>query len=167
MEEKENVAEVQEEISEQKDELEQKIAKLEKEAEETNDRLKRIMAEFENYKKRNLKEKEMQYNSILADVINSLLPVIDNLEKATTSETQDEKYKQGVEMVLKQLLDVLEGFGVKKIEAVGKAFDPELHDAISHVEDETLGEQVVKEEFRTGYIIGDKVIRHSMVIVAN
>lgn len=167
MEEKENVAEVQEEISEQKDELEQKIAKLEKEAEETNDRLKRIMAEFENYKKRNLKEKEMQYNSILADVINSLLPVIDNLEKAATSETQDEKYKQGVEMVLKQLLDVLEGFGVKKIEAVGKAFDPELHDAISHVEDETLGEQVVKEEFRTGYIIGDKVIRHSMVIVAN
>lgn len=167
MEEKENVAEVQEEISEQKDELEQKIAKLEKEAEETNDRLKRIMAEFENYKKRNLKEKEMQYNSILADVINSLLPVIDNLEKATTSETQDEKYKQGVEMVLKQLLDVLEGFGVKKIEAVGKPFDPELHDAISHVEDETLGEQVVKEEFRTGYIIGDKVIRHSMVIVAN
>lgn len=167
MEEKENVAEVQEEISEQKDELEQKIAKLEKEAEETNDRLKRIMAEFENYKKRNLKEKEMQYNSILADVINSLLPVIDNLEKAATSETQDEKYKQGVEMVLKQLLDVLEGFGVKKIEAVGKPFDPELHDAISHVEDENLGEQVVKEEFRTGYIIGDKVIRHSMVIVAN
>ena len=169
MEENENVEKVPEanEVQQPKNELEEKIATLEKEAEETSDRLKRIMAEFENYKKRNLKEKEMQYNSILADVINSLLPVIDNLEKAVTAETQDTQYKQGVEMVLKQLLDVLEGFGVKKIEAVGKPFDPELHDAISHVEDENLGEQIVKEEFRTGYIIGDKVIRHSMVIVAN
>lgn len=169
MEENENVEKVPKanEVQQPKDELEEKIATLEKEAEETSDRLKRIMAEFENYKKRNLKEKEMQYNSILADVINSLLPVIDNLEKAVTAETQDTQYKQGVEMVLKQLLDVLEGFGVKKIEAVGKPFDPELHDAISHVEDENLGEQIVKEEFRTGYIIGDKVIRHSMVIVAN
>ncbi len=169
MEENENVEKVPEanEVQQPKNELEEKIAILEKEAEETSDRLKRIMAEFENYKKRNLKEKEMQYNSILADVINSLLPVIDNLEKAVTAETQDTQYKQGVEMVLKQLLDVLEGFGVKKIEAVGKPFDPELHDAISHVEDENLGEQIVKEEFRTGYIIGDKVIRHSMVIVAN
>ena len=169
MEENENVEKVPKanEAQQPKDELEKKIAILEKEAEETSDRLKRIMAEFENYKKRNLKEKEMQYNSILADVINSLLPVIDNLEKAVTAETQDTQYKQGVEMVLKQLLDVLEGFGVKKIEAVGKPFDPELHDAISHVEDENLGEQIVKEEFRTGYIIGDKVIRHSMVIVAN
>ena len=169
MEENEKVEKVTEanEVQQKKNEIEEKIAILEKEAEETSDRLKRIMAEFENYKKRNLKEKEMQYNSILADVINSLLPVIDNLEKAVTAETQDTQYKQGVEMVLKQLLDVLEGFGVKKIEAVGKPFDPELHDAISHVEDENLGEQIVKEEFRTGYIIGDKVIRHSMVIVAN
>ena len=169
MEENENVEKVPKanEVQQPKDELEEKIATLEKEAEETSDRLKRIMAEFENYKKRNLKEKEMQYNSILADVINSLLPVIGNLEKAVVAETKDQNYKQGVELVLKQLLDVLEGFGVKKIEAVGKPFDPELHDAISHVEDESLGEQVVKEEYRTGYIIGDKVIRHSMVIVAN
>ena len=169
MEENQNVENVQEtqDTTQIQDESKQKIEALEKDVEETNDRLKRIMAEFENYKKRNLKEKEMQYNSILADVINSLLPVIDNLEKAVVAETKDQNYKQGVELVLKQLLDVLEGFGVKKIEAVGKPFDPELHDAISHVEDENLGEQIVKEEFRTGYIIGDKVIRHSMVIVAN
>lgn len=152
---------------ESQNELEQKIKKLEQEADETNDRLKRIMAEFENYKKRNIKEKETQYTSILGDVISTLLPIMDNLEKAVSIETADEKYKQGIELVLKQLQDVLEGFGVKKIEAVGNPFDPELHDAVSHVEDENLGEQIVKEEYRKGYKIGDKVIRHSMVIVAN
>lgn len=148
-------------------ELEQKIQLLQKEADENNDRLKRIMAEFENYKKRNQKEKELQYNSILSDVINSLLPIIDNLEKAVQTNTEDIQFKQGIELVHKQLLDVLASFGVKKIEAVGNKFDPELHDAVSHVEDENLGEQIVKEEFRTGYIIADKVIRHSMVVVAN
>ena len=157
----------QQENAEQKNELELKIEVLQKEAEENSDRLKRIMAEFENFKKRNQKEKETQYSSILSDVVSSLLPVIDNLEKAAIVETQDVQYKQGVEMVLKQLLDVLQSFGVKKIEAVGNPFDPELHDAVSHVEDADLGEQIVKEEYRTGYIIGDKVIRHSMVIVAN
>ena len=162
----ENVVEQQENV-EQKNELELKIEVLQKEAEENSDRLKRIMAEFENFKKRTSKEKETQYSSILADVVGSLLPVIDNLEKAAVVETQDVQYKQGVEMVLKQLLDVLQSFGVKKIEAVGKDFDPELHDAVGRVDDPSLGEQVVKEEYRTGYIIGDKVIRHSMVIVAN
>ena len=162
----ENVVEQQENV-EPKNELELKIEVLQKEAEENSDRLKRIMAEFENFKKRTSKEKETQYSSILADVVGSLLPVIDNLEKAAVVETQDVQYKQGVEMVLKQLLDVLQSFGVKKIEAVGKDFDPELHDAVGRVDDPSLGEQVVKEEYRTGYIIGDKVIRHSMVIVAN
>ena len=162
----ENVVEQQENV-EQKNELELKIEVLQKEAEENSDRLKRIMAEFENFKKRTSKEKETQYSSILADVVGSLLPVIDNLEKAAVVETQDVQYKQGVEMVLKQLLDVLQNFGVKKIEAVGKAFDPELHDAVGRVDDPSLGEQIVKEEYRTGYIIGDKVVRHSMVIVAN
>lgn len=156
----------------EKNDLEQKNEeaekeKLEKEIEEVNDRLKRIMAEFENYKKRNQKEKEQQYSSILGDVVGSLLPIIDNLEKAVTVETQDTSFKQGVELVFKQLVDILSGYGVKKIEAVGNEFDPELHEAIGHVEDEKLGEQVVKEEYRTGYKIGDKVIRHSMVIVAN
>lgn len=165
--EKEENINLEQKIAEIEKEAKEANEKLRKEAEETNDRLKRIMAEFENYKKRNLKEKEQQYNSILGDVVSSLLPVIDNLEKAVIVETQDVNYKQGVELVLKQLLDMLEGYGVKKIEAVGKPFDPEIHDAISHVEDETLGEQIVKEEYRTGYRIGDKVIRHSMVIVAN
>ncbi|MBQ9298652.1 MAG: nucleotide exchange factor GrpE [Clostridia bacterium] len=141
--------------------------KIKQELDEVNDRLKRIMAEFENYKKRSSKEKEQQYTYILGDVVSSLLPVLDNLDKAVTVETQDTQYKQGVELVLKQFQDVLSTFGVKKIEAVGNPFDPELHDAVSHVEDESLGEQIVKEEYKAGYRIGDKVIRHSMVVVAN
>ena len=170
MEEEQNAEETKQEVQEkgqEGNELEQKLAVLQKEADENNDRLKRVMAEFENFKKRNQKEREMQYASILSDVVSSLLPVIDNLEKAVQTNTEDTQFKQGIELVHKQLLDVLSSFGVKKIEAVGNKFDPELHDAVSHVEDETLGEQIVKEEFRTGYIIGDKVIRHSMVVVAN
>ena len=139
----------------------------EKELEETVERLKRVMAEFENYKKRNTKEREQLYNSLLADIIGSFLPVLDNLEKAATAKTEDENMKQGIELVVKQILDIFAKFGVQKIETVGLAFDPEVHEAVSSVQDETLGEKIVKEEFRTGYKIGLKVIRHAMVIVAN
>lgn len=134
---------------------------------ETNDRLKRVAAEFDNYKKRNEKEKVGMYSSVMADVVSNFLPVIDNLEKAVASQTEDEGYKQGVELVLKQFKDVLKANGVTEIEAVGKTFDPELHEAVSLVVDESLGEKEVKEEYRKGYKIGDKVIRHSMVVVAN
>ncbi len=102
-----------------------------------------------------------------ADIIKSLLPVVDNLEKASEAATTDDNYKQGVELVLKQFKDVLNANGVKEIEAVGQTFDPELHEAVSSVIDENLGEKEIKEEFRKGYKIGDKVIRHSMVVVAN
>ena len=137
------------------------------ELEETVERLKRVMAEFENYKKRNTKEREQLYNSILADIIASFLPVLDNLEKAAQAKTEDENMRQGIELVVKQILDIFTKFGVEKIETVGKPFDPEIHEAVSSVQDETLGEKIVKEEFRTGYKIGLKVIRHAMVIVAN
>ena len=139
----------------------------EKELEETVERLKRVMAEFENYKKRNTKEREQLYNSLLADIIGSFLPVLDNLEKAAIAKTNDENMRQGIELVVKQILDIFTKFGVQKIETVGLAFDPEVHEAVSSVQDETLGEKIVKEEFRTGYKIGLKVIRHAMVIVAN
>jgi len=139
----------------------------EKELEETVDRLKRVMAEFENYKKRNTKEREQLYNSLVADIIGSFLPVLDNLEKAAAAKTDDENMRQGIELVVKQILDIFAKFGVEKIETVGLAFDPEVHEAVSSVQDETLGEKIVKEEFRTGYKIGLKVIRHAMVVVAN
>lgn len=143
------------------------MVKVKEELENTTDRLKRIMAEFDNFKKRNAKERELLYNSILGDIINRLLPVLDNLEKATNVETTDSNYKQGIDLVLKQYIDVLSSFGVKEIESVGKTFDPELHEAVSMVQDENLGEKEIKEEFRKGYKLGDKVIRHAMVIVAN
>lgn len=134
---------------------------------ETEDRLKRVAAEFDNYKKRSAKERESLHSSILSDIISSFLPILDNLEKALEAKTEDENYKQGIELVLKQFKDVLSANGVKEIEAIGKPFDPELHEAVSSVVDESLGEKIVKEEYRKGYIIGNKVIRHSMVIVAN
>lgn len=135
--------------------------------EEQEDRLKRLMAEFDNYKKRSSKERDSLYHSLVGDIFTSLLPVIDNLEKAVQAKTEDEGYKQGVELVLKQMQDILKANGVEEIEAVGKTFDPELHEAVSSVVDENLGEKEIKEEYRKGYKIGGKVIRHSMVVVAN
>lgn len=135
------------------------------ELEETTDRLKRLMAEFENFKKRSAKERESLYGSLIADIISSFLPVVDNLEKAAGAATEDENYKQGVELVLKQFMDVLTTLGVKEIEGVGSTFNPEYHDAVSMVQDETKQSQEIVEVYRKGYKIGDKVIRHSMVIV--
>ena len=167
--EKENVEETKEENKEKETKeikMEEKES-LKIQLEETEERLKRVAAEFDNYKKRSSKEKEELYHSIMGDVVANFLPVIDNLEKAVESKTEDEGYKQGVELVLKQFQDVLVANGVTQIEAIGKNFDPELHEAVSLVVDESLGEKEIKEEYRKGYQIGNKVIRHSMVVVAN
>lgn len=147
--------------------INEELKKKQEELEELTDRYKRVLAEFENFKKRSSKERENLYNSILSDVIETMLPVIDNLEKAIETKTEDENYKQGVELVLKQFQDVLKAKGVEPIEALGKTFDPELHEAVSSVVDENLGEKEIKEDYRKGYKIGNKVIRHSMVVVAN
>ncbi len=135
--------------------------------EELEDRYKRILAEFENYKKRSSKEREGLYNSILSDVVEVILPVVDNLENAVKIETQDEEYKKGIELLLKQFKDVLASKGVEEIKTIGETFDPELHEAVSSVQDGNLGEKEIAEEYRKGYKIGNKVIRHSMVVVAN
>ena len=148
-------------------EIKKQVASMKAEIEEKDDRYKRIMAEFENYKKRSAKERESLYDSIISEIVSSFLPVLDNLEKAAKAETKDEEYKKGVELMLQQFKDVLASKGVKEIETVGKTFDPELHEAVSSVVDENLGEKEIKEEFRKGYMIGNRVIRHSMVIVAN
>ncbi len=168
-EEKNKQEEIKEEIPETETEVtaeeNAELAGIKEELENTTDRLKRLMAEFDNFKKRNAKEREMLYNSVLGDVVSKLLPVLDNLEKASSAETEDTNYKQGIDLVLKQYVDVLSSFGVQEIESVGKTFDPELHEAVSMVKDETLGEKEIKEEFRKGYKLGDKVLRHAMVIV--
>ena len=153
---------VQEEKQE-KTELELKQEELD----DVTDRYKRVLAEFENYKKRSSKERQTLYNSILGDVVEAILPVIDNLENAVKVETQDQNYKQGVELVLKQFKDVLASKGVQEIPALGETFDPSVHEAVSSVQDDTKGPQEIIQEYRKGYKIGTRVIRHSMVVVAN
>lgn len=137
------------------------------EYDELDDRFKRVYAEFENYKKRSSKERTSLYNSVLGDVVEGMLPVLDNLENAVKVETQDENYKQGVELVLKQFKDVLASKGVQEIPALGENFDPAVHEAVSSVQDDTKGSQEIVQEYRKGYKIGTRVIRHSMVVVAN
>ncbi len=137
------------------------------ELDELNDRYKRVLAEFENFKKRSGKERETLYNSILSDLIGGFLPIMDNLENALKAETKDSEYKKGVELVHKQFKDLLKSKGVEEIPAVGETFDPTLHEAVSSVQDDTKGEKEIVQEYRKGYKIGSKVIRHSMVVVAN
>lgn len=138
-----------------------------KDYEELDDRYKRILAEFENFKKRSGKEREGLYNSILSDVVEVMLPIVDNLENAAKVETVDENYKQGIELVLKQFKDVLSSKGVEEIKALGETFDPELHEAVGSIQDDNLGEKEIAQEYRKGYKIGNRVVRHSMVVVAN
>ncbi len=159
-----------EEVVEKEQENEVEVIKQDntkQELEDMTDRYKRLMAEFDNFKKRSSKERDSLYNSLTSDIVTSILPVVDNLEKAVLVKTQDESYKQGVEMVYKQLIDTLSNLGVEEIKTVGETFNPEYHEAVSSVQDDSLGEKQIKEEFRKGYKIGEKVIRHSMVVVAN
>ena len=159
--------ELKEEVNEKKVKTENKDMVSKQDYDELDDRYKRILAEFENFKKRSSKEREGLYNSILSDVVEVILPVVDNLENAAKVETKDLNYKQGVELVLKQLKDVLSSKGIEEIKTVGETFDPELHEAVSSIQDENLGEKEIAQEYRKGYKIGTRVIRHSMVVVAN
>ena len=137
------------------------------ELDELNDRYKRVLAEFENFKKRSGKERETLYNSILGDVVEVFLPIVDNLENALKVETQDTEYKKGIELVLKQFKDVLKAKGVEEIPAVGETFDPSVHEAVSSIQDPNKNAKEIVQEYRKGYKLGSKVIRHSMVVVAN
>ena len=131
------------------------------------DRYLRLMAEFDNYKKRSARERENIYTDIRVDTVTKFLPVYDNLERAMAAETADEAYKKGVELTFQQLLDVFKKLGVEAIPAEGEQFDPNYHNAVMHVEDENAGENVIVQELQKGFRIGDKVIRFSMVKVAN
>lgn len=165
--EKEPKEELKEEVEEKEVKTENKDMVPKQDYDDLDDRYKRILAEFENFKKRSSKEREGMYNSVLSDVVEVILPVLDNLENAAKVETEDEKYKQGVELVLKQFKDVLKSKGIEEIDALGQVFDPELHEAVGSIQDDNLGEKEIAQEYRKGYKIGSKVIRHSMVVVAN
>ena len=127
----------------------------------------RLAAEYDNYRKRTAKEKESIWADAKASVVASFLPVYDNLERALKQDTADEAYKKGVEMTMNQLKSVLEKLGITEIDALGKPFDPALHNAVMHVEDENFGENTVAEVFQAGFMLGEKVIRFAMVKVAN
>ena len=127
----------------------------------------RLLAEYDNYRKRSQREKDALYADIKADTLKSFLPVYDNLMRALNQSTADEAYRKGVEMIMAQFNKTLEGLGVERIESLGKTFDPALHNAVMHVDDETKGENEIVEVFQEGFRLGDKVIRFAMVKVAN
>ena len=144
--------------------------KKDEKIEELTDRLTRQMAEFDNFRKRTEKEKSQMYEVGAKDIIEKILPVVDNFERgldAVKEEEKEDPFVQGMEKVYKHLVTTLEGIEVKPIEAVGQPFDPNFHNAVMHVEDENFGENIVAEEFQKGYTYRDSVVRHSMVKVAN
>ena len=132
-----------------------------------NDKYLRLCAEYDNFRRRSQKEKENLYGDIKADTVVKFLPVYDNLERALKQDTEDEAYRKGVEMIMAQFNATLEKLGVTPIDCLGKSFDPSLHNAVMHVEDEERGENEVVEVFQQGFMLGEKVVRFAMVKVAN
>ncbi len=127
----------------------------------------RLAADYDNFRKRTIKEKEQTYGNGKADAIEKILPVYDNLERALNQETADEAYKKGVEMTMTQLVGILTGLGVEIFGNVGDTFDPNLHNAVMHTDDESLGENTISQVFQKGFKLGDKIVRFAMVQVAN
>lgn len=150
-----------------KEKKEEKKPDLKAEMDTLNDKYLRICAEYDNFRKRSQKEKDDLYTLIKAETVGKFLPVYDNLERALAQETADEAYKKGVEMTMNQLVKVMEGLGVTSFGEIGEAFDPARHNAVMHVEEEGLGDNVIAEVFQKGFIVGEKVIRFAMVKVAN
>ncbi len=146
---------------------EEKIAALEEEKAVLNDRYLRVCAEYDNFRRRSQKEKDSLYGDVKAAAVTQFLPVYDNLERALKQGTEDEAYRKGVEMIMTQFNTTLEKLGVTPIECLGEKFDPKLHNAVMHVDDEEKGENEIVEVFQKGFKLGDKVIRFSMVKVAN
>ena len=153
--------------SEQPQQPQQEENPIQKQLAQQEDRFLRLAAEYDNYRKRTAKEKESIWTQAKADTAIAFLPVYDNLERALKQPTADEAYKKGVEMTMNQLKEIFTKLGITEIPALGESFDPNLHNAVMHVEDEALGENVVAEVFQAGFMLGEKVIRFAMVKVAN
>lgn len=161
----ENTAE--EAVSDTADERDKIIEDLNGKLLEANDKLLRTVAEYDNFRKRSQKEKEAIYSDSKTDVISKLLPVIDNFERAAAADSDLENYKKGIDMTVKQLLDVFSSLGVEAFGAEGEEFDPNIHNGVMHIDDENLGESVISQVYSKGYKMGEKIIRHATVIVAN
>ena len=161
--EEQTAAETAEEAVTEIDPMEELKAQLAAE----HDNYLRLAAEYYNFRKRTQRERESLYQDAKADTIGKFLPVFDNLQRAMAQETRDEAYKKGVELTVTGLEGILESLNVTSFAAVGDTFDPNLHNAVMHKEDENFGESTICEVFQTGFKVGDKVIRHAMVVVAN
>ena len=168
-EEKENLKEQEAAEETTKDASKEKTAEneFEKKYNDVNEKYMRTLAEYDNYRKRTIKEKESIYPEAKAVVIEKILPVMDNFQRALDSAENKDAFYEGIVMLKKQLDDCFASLGVEEIAAVGQTFDPELHNAVMHIEDEEKGESIIVEEFQKGYKIGERVVRHSMVKVAN
>jgi molecular chaperone GrpE len=168
---KEQSSDADEDKSSEKDDaaLKEQLTEKEKKCSEYLSMLQRTAAEFDNYKKRTSKEKEAIYNDAVSDAILAFLPVVDSMERASQvfNESEDKALKEGFGLVIRQMNEALKKLGVEEIKSVGEQFNPELHNAVMHIEDEAYGSNEVVEEFQKGYMIEDKIIRHSMVKVAN
>ncbi|MEF2797895.1 MAG: nucleotide exchange factor GrpE [Ruminococcus sp.] len=141
--------------------------KLKEQLDAANDKYLRLMAEYDNFRKRSAKERLEITDTAKGNAVSEILPVFDNFERALEAETTDETYKQGVEMIFKQFGDCLKKLGVEIIDPTGEVFDPNIANAVNQIEDPELGENIVAQTFQKGYKIGDKVIRYAMVVVAN
>ncbi len=143
------------------------LEKLQQDFAALNDRYLRLMAEYDNFRKRSQREKDNIFPDAVASTVGKFLPVLDNFERAFAYETQDLEYKKGIDLIYTAFLDTLKKLNVESFAQVGDPFQPELHNAVMHIEDENLGENVISQVFQKGYKIGDKVVRHAMVQVAN
>ena len=169
---KEKVTQTEEqtEVPAEKTELEslkEELENLKAEKDELYDQHLRTLAEYDNFRKRSQREKDAIYGDATAEAVKKLLPVIDSFERALNYECKDEEFKKGISLIQSALKDVFDGMGVKEIPDVGEQFDPNLHEAVMHTEDPAYGENVITDCYRKGYTLNDKVIRFSMVIVAN
>lgn len=146
---------------------ETELEKAQKALAAEHDKYLRLAAEYDNFRKRSIKEKDARYADAKADTVGKFLPVYDNLERALANETSDEAYKKGVELIMTELKKIMSGLGVEEFGEKGDAFDPNAHNAVMHIESEELGENVIAQVFQKGFRIGEKVIRHAVVQVAN
>ena len=149
------------------DALREELETLKAEKAELYDQHLRTLAEYENYRKRTQREKDAIYGDATSDTVKKLLPVLDSFERALNYECKDEEFKKGIALIQNTLKEVFDSMGVKEIPDIGEQFDPNLHEAVMHTEDPAYGENVITDCYRKGYMLGDKVIRFSMVIVAN
>lgn len=162
--------EQQEAAAEETNELETlkaELEKLKKEKDELNDRHLRTLAEYDNFRKRSQREKDAVYGDATADAVKKLLPILDSFDRASNYECPDAEYKKGIDLIGNSIKEAFDQLGLKEIPALGEQFDPKFHNAVMHNDDPAYGENVITDVYRKGYTLGDKVIRFSMVVVAN